>query len=88
MHAKTLQVDDQLIVGSTNWTTASRGNLETSVLIKLRPEGRHKHVHHFLQYWENATPLEDADISAVREHLLRRQRSASRSASSSEARRG
>ena len=35
-HAKCLLADNMLVVGSTNWTTSSRGNSEVGVLIRLR----------------------------------------------------
>ena len=38
-HSKTLLVDDYLIVGSTNWTNASRNNQEMGVLIRLSEPG-------------------------------------------------
>ena len=38
-HAKCLQCDEYLIVGSTNWTTSSKSNEEMSVLLYLGPEG-------------------------------------------------
>ena len=38
-HSKTLLVDDYLIVGSTNWTNASRNNQEMGVLIRLSEAG-------------------------------------------------
>ena len=39
MHSKFLLVGPYLIVGSTNWTSSSKGNHETSVLIFLNKEG-------------------------------------------------
>ena len=39
-HSKTLLVDDYLILGSTNWTNASRNNQEISVLIRVSEAGR------------------------------------------------
>jgi len=38
-HSKTLYTDGYYIVGSTNWTTSSRSNHESSVLVKLTGEG-------------------------------------------------
>ena len=38
-HSKTLLVDDYLVVGSTNWTSASRNNQELGVLIRLSEAG-------------------------------------------------
>ena len=37
LHAKCLLADDMLVVGSANWTTSSRGNVEVGVLIRLYP---------------------------------------------------
>ena len=38
-HAKTVLVDDKLIVGSCNWTVSSKANSEFGVLVRLHPEG-------------------------------------------------
>ena len=35
LHAKCLLADDMLVVGSANWTTSSRGNVEVGVLFRL-----------------------------------------------------
>ena len=37
LHAKCLLADDMLVVGSANWTTSSRGNVEVGVLLRLCP---------------------------------------------------
>ena len=37
LHAKCLLADDMLVVGSANWTTSSRGNVEVGVLLRLHP---------------------------------------------------
>ena len=39
LHAKALIIDDFLLMGSTNWTTSSKGNHEMSVLLELNREG-------------------------------------------------
>ena len=39
MHAKSLLVDQYLIIGSTNWTISSRTNQEISVLLQLNSRG-------------------------------------------------
>ena len=39
-HSKTLLVDDYMIVGSSNWTNATRNNQELSVLIRVTGAGR------------------------------------------------
>ena len=38
-HSKTLFVDGFYIVGSTNWTSSSRSNHESSVLLELSRDG-------------------------------------------------
>ena len=37
LHAKCLLADGMLVVGSANWTTSSRGNVEVGVLLRLYP---------------------------------------------------
>ena len=37
LHAKCLLADDMLVVGSANWTTSSRGNMEVGALLRLYP---------------------------------------------------
>ena len=37
-HAKSLLVDNKLILGSTNWTVSSRANSELGVLLELKEE--------------------------------------------------
>ena len=37
-HSKTVLVDDWLLIGSCNWTTSSRSNLERDALIQLAGE--------------------------------------------------
>jgi phosphatidylserine/phosphatidylglycerophosphate/cardiolipin synthase-like enzyme len=39
-HSKTLLVDDYYLCGSTNWTSSSRSNHESSMLIELSDEGK------------------------------------------------
>ena len=39
LHAKLFRMGDYLIVGSTNWTTSSKCNVEQSALLELSPEG-------------------------------------------------
>ena len=38
-HAKTVLVDNMLVVGSCNWTVSSKGNSEISMLIRLHSTG-------------------------------------------------
>ena len=37
-HSKTVLVDDWLLVGSCNWTTSSRANLERDVLVQIHED--------------------------------------------------
>ena len=39
MHSKFLLAGPYLVIGSTNWTSSSKGNQETSVLVFLNGEG-------------------------------------------------
>ena len=39
-HSKAVLVDDQLIVGSCNWTVSSRANAELDVLVQLNDESK------------------------------------------------
>ena len=41
-HAKTCLVDDEMIVGSCNWTTSNRSNLEINMMVRLK--GAHVHL--------------------------------------------
>ena len=38
-HAKTVLVDDMLVVGSCNWTVSSKANSEVAVLIRMNSSG-------------------------------------------------
>ena len=38
-HAKTVLVDNMLVVGSCNWTVSSKANSEIAVLIRMNPSG-------------------------------------------------
>jgi len=63
-HSKTLLVDDWLLVGSTNWTTSSRSNLERTCLIQLHaakvPDVQAEHV----RVWGTAEQLTKEGIQA------------------------
>jgi phosphatidylserine/phosphatidylglycerophosphate/cardiolipin synthase-like enzyme len=54
-HSKTVLVDEVLLVGSCNWTTASRSNFETGALIHLAPEEIEAAHGLFNSRWEQAT---------------------------------
>jgi phosphatidylserine/phosphatidylglycerophosphate/cardiolipin synthase-like enzyme len=78
-HSKVLRVDDYLIVGSCNWTTASRANSELGVLIKMNPDqiGR---VERLLESrWEGGEPvrIEDVRLQQPSSSASQRTRSAS-----------
>ena len=55
LHAKTLRVDNELLVGSVNWTTASRGNHEIVAKIWLNQEGMEETMVGFETLWDKAT---------------------------------
>ena len=61
MHAKCLRVDKEMLLGSANWTTASRGNYEMVVKLMLNDEGKEKAIRMFEECWERATPLTRED---------------------------
>eukprot|EP00969_Alexandrium_andersonii_P017496 765174-Alexandrium_andersonii.AAC.1 len=59
-HAKMVVADHSAIVGSCNWTTASRANNEVGALIGLNDDGRDRlesMVNEFMFY---GMPLRDA----------------------------
>jgi len=59
-HSKTLRADDLLIMGSTNWTNASRLNQEMSVLIKLNEDGLTAYEERVKTYLGLSCPFSDA----------------------------
>ena len=56
MHTKAIRVDQTLLVGSCNWTGASRGNFELGTEIDLSDTGRREFEAIFLGRLSQATP--------------------------------
>ena len=63
MHCKFLRVDQELLLGSCNWTTASRANFEACAKITLRDAGYMEGF--FDRMWEKATVLTPEDIDVA-----------------------
>jgi len=60
LHAKYLRVDREVLVGSANWTTASRGNLEAVVKLTLNDDGMERFRTFFDQWWVESTIFTEA----------------------------
>jgi phosphatidylserine/phosphatidylglycerophosphate/cardiolipin synthase-like enzyme len=54
MHTKLLICDNQMAIGSTNFTTSAQCNLETAAIIALSAEGRSKMSAQFVQDSQDA----------------------------------
>jgi len=81
-HSKTLRADDFLIVGSTNWTNASRLNQEMSVLVQLNEEGLAAYEDRIRAYKSLSSVFSDAlERSGTANRCSRGVGGASRSAS-------
>ena len=70
MHAKSLLVDQYLIIGSTNWTTASRSNADMSVKLRAKGKDARYWLHAFyavvrMSQWELTTGLKAAAQNAA-----------------------
>ena len=77
-HSKTLRVDEVFqIVGSCNWTFASRKNFECGVLLKLNGDGRQ----HFARFYDalrsGSRIFDEQDARAAANYRNERARSAS-----------
>ena len=66
-HSKTVLTDDFLIIGSTNWTNASRRNTEMSALIELTNAGKLAHQAHLEHLLTGAKELTAGQIAAAQE---------------------
>ena len=58
-HSKVLRMDKYVIVGSANWTTSSKCNIETSALIQLEQEGIREFDRRVELILKRSTPLTD-----------------------------
>ena len=63
MHCKFVRVDTEVLIGSCNWTTASRANHECCVKVTLTT--RTPAVDFFDSMWEQAAVLTQADVDAA-----------------------
>eukprot|EP00969_Alexandrium_andersonii_P031611 1380763-Alexandrium_andersonii.AAC.1 len=59
-HAEMMRVHDTAIIGSANWTTASRANNEVGALVDLNPAGREKLEAMFEEWMATGLPLHEA----------------------------
>eukprot|EP00969_Alexandrium_andersonii_P038794 1700276-Alexandrium_andersonii.AAC.1 len=59
-HAKMMCIDDTAIIGSANWTTASRANNEVGALVDLNSVGREKLEAMFEEWMATGLPLREA----------------------------
>lgn len=75
-HSKTLLVDNYLVVGSTNWTNASRNNQELGVLIRLSEAGGAKWDTRLGFMTQQAVVYGEEDYHKGRGNRIRRSKSA------------
>ena len=59
-HSKTLQCDQMVIIGSTNWTNSSRSNQEISVAYAMNPDGLRAHTNRIEQMREVSEVFSEA----------------------------
>lgn len=81
LHSKVLRAGQYLLMGPTTWTVASKGNLETSVLLDFCPDGKSR-FDEMISVFANSvlfTPEMEGEARPVRG---RRSRSVSASSSS------
>ena len=64
-HSKTLLTEKGAVVGSTNWTTASRANVEVGLEVVLRKAEQEKLRMRLLEAFEAGTELFEAEVAAV-----------------------
>ena len=67
-HSKTIFADDHLLIGSCNWTTASRSNHESDAVISLSAYGKVAWTAHFAQRLVQCEPLTTRDCDAGQAH--------------------
>ena len=63
-HSKTILTDQAALIGSTNWTTASRANVEVGVHVVLEAEARGELRARLDGVLAAGTPLKDAEVLA------------------------
>ena len=56
-HSKTLIVDIRMLVGSCNWTTSSRSNLERTALIQVQSSALEEMMAEHDRVWSSASTL-------------------------------
>jgi phosphatidylserine/phosphatidylglycerophosphate/cardiolipin synthase-like enzyme len=62
-HAKTIRVDDYMIVTSCNWTTSSRSNFETGILMRIESYGEPIVTEKFAALWRLALVVTSDDLA-------------------------
>ena len=67
LHAKVLATEASLIVGSCNWTTASQGNHEWDVQIRLNENGLTEVRQRYDELWAEAQAFDLAEAEAQTE---------------------
>ena len=76
-HSKTLLCDEHIIVGSCNWTNASRSNQEMNVLVALNDAGMSSWQERLNYLRRHSRPMTDEDVA--KGQATRDQRKASNS---------
>ena len=66
LHAKTMSSGQWLLTGSSNWTTASSGNFEESLLLEMGPDGLRRRSEFIQDVRAAATPIEQCEPTAER----------------------
>jgi hypothetical protein len=56
-HAKAVAVDEYVVMGSCNWTTSSRSNYESGMLLRLDIEQASKYYDVYEELWQRAVPV-------------------------------
>ena len=77
LHAKSLLIDDFLLLGSTNWTTSSKANHELSALLELSQDG-HAQYDRWLDVVEKSAEILSEEVIRKAEASMER-RAVSRS---------
>ena len=64
-HSKTVMSEVEVLIGSTNFTTASRANIEVNVHVKLSREEHEKLKARLMKVFEEGAGLSEAEIEAA-----------------------
>jgi phosphatidylserine/phosphatidylglycerophosphate/cardiolipin synthase-like enzyme len=72
-HSKTLQCDQILIIGSTNWTNSSQNNQEISVAYAMNAEGLRAHTKRIEEMRESSEVFSEVEArAAIENRAIRR----------------